>query len=178
MSEPFIGEIRMFGGNFAPKDWAFCNGQVLAISSNTALFSILGTMYGGNGTTTFGLPNLQGAAPLHAGQGPGLTPRAIGEPGGVAQVTLVTPELPSHTHAVMADPAAEAKQASPVAHVAGVAGELRAAAKIYSDITSGLQPMNAQVLAPAGGNQPHNNMPPYLAVSFIISLRGLFPPRG
>jgi microcystin-dependent protein len=172
MSEPFLAEIRMFGGNFAPRGWAFCNGQLLSIAQNTALFSLLGTTFGGNGTTTFALPDLRGRAPMHWGQGPGLSTRTLGEVGGVETVTLISNQMPAHTHAVNAvsDPA---NSAIPTAGLwaADQAGDT------YNDSNPNTT-MNPQALGIAGGSQPHENMSPFLCVSFIIALEGIFPSRG
>lgn len=169
MSEPFIGEIRTFGGNFAPKGWALCNGQLLPIAQYTALFSLLGTAYGGDGKVTFGLPNLQGSAPMHWGDGPGLTPRNIGEVGGTTSVTLIQPELPAHNHAFEAS--------------ASAASALSPANNVPADATLYAAPPYTQAMSPssigvAGGSQPHENMQPYLAVTFIIALQGIYPSRG
>lgn len=170
--DPFIGEIRMFGGNFAPKGWAFCNGQLLSISQNTALFSLLGTTYGGNGTTTFGLPDLRGRAPLHWGQGPGLSPYAQGEQGGQEQSTLIANQMPTHSHA--------ANAASGGGNVTGPSGAVWAASTqrdtLYSNGGPGAT-MSPAAIGNAGGNQPHENRQPYLTVSFIIALEGIYPPR-
>jgi microcystin-dependent protein len=164
MTEPFIAEIKMFGGSFAPRGYALCNGQLLSIAQNTALFSLLGTTYGGNGTTTFGLPNLQGRVPMHPGQGPGLTPRSLGESGGVESVTLSTQELPAHFHSAVTDSAATSNR--PAGHVLARGGS-------YADTGNAL-PAGGSV----GGNQPHNNMQPFLTVNFIIALEGVFPSRN
>lgn len=169
MSDPYLGEIRVFAGNFAPQNWALCNGQLLAIAQYSALFSILGTTYGGDGIRTFGLPNLQGSAPMHWGNGPGLTPRTLGESGGSANVTLQSPEMPGHNHAAMAS-LSSADQASP-------AGNVIADATMYAPPPLAT-PLTASSLTPTGGSQPHNNMQPYLALTFIISLQGIYPPRG
>jgi microcystin-dependent protein len=171
MSEPFLGEIRVFGGNFAPKGWMLCNGAILPISQFSALFSILGTTYGGNGQTNFGLPNLQGNAPMSWGNGPGLTPRTIGEVGGSANVTLLPTELPSHTHTGMAS-GSDGTLNTPV---------VLAEAPIYGPnpaTGSGQIVAMAAAVAPTGGSQPHNNMAPYLGMTFIIALQGIFPSRG
>lgn len=174
MADQFIAEIRMFAGNFAPAGWALCNGQLLPISQNTALFSLLGTFYGGDGKTTFALPNLQASAPLHPGLGPGLSPRDLGEAGGSRSVSLIQTEIPAHTHAPMA--AATGGQASPQFNTWASSGFGRPA--VYAPSTSPRVQMNPLAIAPAGGGLPHNNMPPYLGITFIIALQGIFPPRG
>jgi microcystin-dependent protein len=172
MSDPFIGEIRMFAGNFAPRGWAFCNGQILPIAQNTALFSLLGTTYGGDGRTTFALPDLRDRIPVGFGEGPGLTPRTLGESGGAAAVTLAANQIPSHTHALRA--------ASGTPSSGAPSGEVVLApttgGKIYRDATSPVA-MSAGTIGPAGGSQPHNNLQPYLAVNYIIALQGIFPSR-
>ena len=174
MADPFVGEIRMFGGNFAPRSWAFCNGQLLAISQNTALFSLLGTYYGGNGTTTFALPNLQDRFPLNAGQGPGLTDRALGEVGGETSVTLTVPEAPSHSHV----PNAVLPGSTPLPAGAVWAGSsVREAPPLYAPASAANTQMAQTAVGPSGGNQPHANVQPYLAVSYIIALQGVFPSR-
>jgi len=168
--DPFVAEIRIVGCNFAPKGWAQCNGQILPISQNTALFSLLGTTYGGNGTTNFALPNLQGATPMHAGQGPGLTLRDLGETGGEPSVTLLASEIPSHTHTLNGTTAAATTGAPAGLKVAAGPG-------IYAAPNADTGAMAAQALAPSGGSQPHNNRQPYLGLMFIIALQGVFPPR-
>lgn len=170
MSDPFLGEIRAFGGNFAPMGWALCNGQLLAIAQYSALFSILGTTYGGDGIRTFGLPNLQGAVPMHWGNGPGLTPRTIGEVGGASSVTVLSTQMPSHNH-VAAVSGATADQASPAGNVPADATTLYGPPPLPVALT----PTSLSI---AGGSTPHNNMQPYLALTFIISLQGIYPPRG
>ncbi len=166
--DPFVGEIRIFAGNFAPRGWAFCNGQVLPIAQNTALFSLLGAAYGGDGRVTFALPDLRGRAPMHWGEGPGLTPRTPGEAGGEETVTLLQTQLPAHAHAVGAVAAAgDAK--SP-------AGALLADAPVYASHPSAA--LAPQTIAVAGASHPHNNMMPSLPLQFIIALEGVFPPRG
>jgi microcystin-dependent protein len=176
LSNPFIAEIRITPFNFAPKGWALCNGQLLPISQNTALFSLLGTTYGGNGTSNFALPNLQGAAPLQAGQGAGLSLRDLGESGGEQTVTLLDTEIPAHTHTVSTK-AAPGDQNSPVGHLPAEARIGRQPVPQYS-ASGGGAPMGAAALTTAGGNQPHNNMPPYLTLNFIIALQGVFPARS
>jgi microcystin-dependent protein len=170
MSEPYLGGIYMFAGNFAPTGYALCNGQLMSISQNTALFSLLGTTYGGNGTTTFGLPNLLGASPLSSGQGAGLSQRALGETGGTTTVTLLSSELPSHTHAAQGVAAAGTQQAP---GSSDTWAEIRGLP--YAPTPDGV--MDPRAISPAGGNQPHNNMPPYLVITFIIALQGIFPQR-
>jgi microcystin-dependent protein len=172
--DPFVAEIRIFGFNFAPKGWAFCDGQLMPLSQNTALFSLLGTTYGGDGKSNFALPNLQGNAPMFWGQGPGLSLRDIGETGGSETVSLLESEIPAHAHTVRAatDPAdlnAPSPSRSLTRSTSGFA---------YQSSASGLGAMSPSALAPAGGDQPHNNMMPYLTLNFCIALQGVFPPRG
>lgn len=170
MSNPFIGEIRAVGFDFAPTGWAFCDGQLLPISQNTALFSLLGTSYGGNGTSNFALPNLQGCSPLAAGSGAGLSQRFLGETAGQSAVTLLTSELPIHSHAAHAN-AAPGNQVAPGNNeTAEVRGHL------YSATANAAMANNA--LTPVGGSQPHNNLSPYLTLNFIIALQGVFPARS
>jgi microcystin-dependent protein len=175
VTDPFLAEIRIFAGNFAPNGWALCNGQLMSISQNTALFSLLGVNYGGNGTTNFALPNLSGSAPLQQGQGPGLTPRDLGEVGGEPTVTLLSTEMPSHTHTANARNDS-GSTGNPANAVWAEAAYGRQAANIYSTAAPNVA-MNPQATQVTGGNQPHNNMPPYLAVNFIIALQGIFPQR-
>lgn len=172
MSDPFVAEIRIFAGNFAPRGWAFCNGQVLPISQNTALFSLLGTTYGGDGSSNFALPNLQDRFPMHPGVGPGLSPRSLGEQNGSATVTLLTSEIPSHSHALQAAAAGDTGTPSAAVVPAATGGALVYGAP--SDPVS----MAGGTLGPAGSNVPHPNRQPYLALSFIIALQGIFPPRS
>jgi microcystin-dependent protein len=176
MADQFVGEIRMFAGNFEPAGWAFCNGQILPISQNTALFSLLGTNYGGNGTSNFALPNLQGGFALHAGSsaGPGLSQRITGETGGAATVTLTQAQIPAHTHAPEA--AAGATTGTPGSTVS-LAPTSNGTA-MYRAPDGALLNLNGADISPAGGGQPHDNLSPYLAVSFIIALQGIFPPRS
>jgi microcystin-dependent protein len=176
VSDQFVAEIRIFAGNFAPTGWAFCNGQLMPISQNTALFSLLGTNYGGDGKSTFGLPNLQGAAPVHQGQGPGLTQYLVGESGGTAAVTLLQTEMPAHSHAAEAVSAADGNQVSPVNHVWSKARYGRQGAPMYT--TTGAQAMSPGAIGAVGSNLPHNNLMPYLTLNFIIALQGIFPPRS
>jgi microcystin-dependent protein len=172
MADPFVAEIRIFPFNFAPKGWAFCDGQILPLSQNTALFSLLGTTYGGDGKSNFALPNMQGSAPMHPGQGPGLSLHDLGETGGSETVTLLESEIPSHTHALRAS-AQPGEDASP----AGESLARSVGALLYQTSLQNLVALAPQTLAPAGGDQPHNNMQPYLTLSFCIALQGVFPPR-
>lgn len=171
MADPFVAEIRIFTGNFAPRGWAFCNGQLLPISQNTALFSLLGTTYGGDGRTNFALPDLQGRVPVHPGQGPGLSLRDLGETGGSAGVTLIESELPAHSHG-MSGIDADAEFIDPVDTLPGITpGE-----ETYGSVSNLVQ-MNVNAMTDAGGGQPHNNLQPYLVVNYLIALQGIFPPR-
>jgi microcystin-dependent protein len=173
MADPFVAEIRIFPFNFAPRGWAWCDGQLLPLSQNTALFSLLGTTYGGNGKSNFALPNLQGSAPMHPGQGRGLSLHDLGETGGTETVTLLDSEIPSHTHTLRASSEdADLKSPSATRSMARSAGGF-----LYQTTTTNLQSMSGSALAPAGGDQPHNNMMPYLTFYFNIALQGVFPPR-
>lgn len=175
MSDPFVAEIRIFPFNFAPRGWAFCDGQLLPLSQNTALFSLLGTTYGGDGRSTFALPNLQGAAPLQQGQGPGLSPRDLGESSGSQAVTLLAAEIPAHAHGVMATSQA-ADLPNPDGNTwAQAVGDV-SAFPYYQ--TTGPNAMSPNALQLAGGSLPHNNMHPYLTLNFCIALQGVFPPRS
>jgi microcystin-dependent protein len=176
MSDPYVGEIRAVGYNFAPTGWAQCNGQLLAISQNTALFSLLGTTYGGNGTSNFALPNLQGSCPVQSGQGPGLSYIDLGETGGDPTVTLQTQQLAAHTHAIGVVNAS-GTQNTPANGALAEARTGRVADLQYGAGVTQVA-MNPAMLALAGNNQPHNNLPPYLVVNFIIALQGIFPPRS
>ncbi len=178
--DPFVAEIRIFGFNFAPKGWAFCAGQILPISQNTALFSLLGTTYGGDGKSTFALPNLQGSAPMHTTQYSGNSPFgqfSLGEQSGTDTVTLLTSEMPVHTHTVQADGnAGDTSTPSPSGALPG--NTSGASLTIYSNSTTPqLANMNPNMTAVAGGSQPHNNLMPYLTLNFCIALQGVFPPR-
>lgn len=175
MTDQFLAEIRMFTGNFAPVGWATCDGQLMPISQNTALFSLIGTYYGGNGTSNFALPNLQGSIPLGMGAGPGLTQRVIGESGGETTVTLLSTEMPIHTHQVSAV-AAPGTLVSPAGATWAQPRIGRAPEPEYAP-TAGSQ-LSPQAFATSGGNVPHNNLPPYLVVTFIIALTGIFPARS
>ena len=176
MSTPFLSEIRIMSFNYAPKGWAMCNGQLLPINQNQALFSLLGTTYGGDGRVNFALPNLQGAAPLNSGQGVGLSDRFLGESGGSQTVTLLETEIPTHAHSARAFSTSKADQTSPAGHVWSKAQSGRQPLPMYS-ATAGA-PMYAQALTIAGGSAPHNNLMPYLTLTFIIALQGVYPPRS
>jgi len=176
MSNPFLAEIRIFTGNFAPKGWALCDGQLMPISQNTALFSLLGTTYGGDGKSNFALPNLQGCAPMQAGQGPGLSLRDLGETGGEQTVTLLQTEMPAHSHTAQAATTGGGVS-SPTnnAWSSGLKGH--APAYVASNPQTSVQ-MNPFGTTIAGGNLPHNNMPPFLGLTFILALQGVFPARS
>lgn len=176
MADPFVAEIRIFGFNFAPKGWAFCDGQILPLSQNTALFSLLGTTYGGNGQSTFALPNMQGNAPMHPGQGPGLSLHDLGETGGTEFVTLLQSEIPFHAHSVGNAKADAGDTTTPQGSVWAQSGAGRGAAALYHEAPA-TGTVNPQSLTPAGGDLPHNNMQPYLTLNFCIALQGVFPPR-
>lgn len=174
MSEPFIAEVRIFAGNFAPRGWAFCNGQLLPINGNEALFSLIGTIYGGDGRTTFALPDLRGRAPIHAGRGPGLSEYRIGERGGAETVTLQATEIPAHNHGFnVPAQSGDGSTDEPIGNfpAKGSNGET-----VYANDSNGS--MGPGTTGNAGGNQPHNNIQPYLAVNYIIALVGLFPSRS
>ena len=175
MADPFVAEIRIFPFNFAPKGWAWCNGQILPLSQNTALFSLLGTTYGGDGKSNFALPNMQGSAPMHPGQGPGLSLHDLGETGGSETVTVLQSEMPQHNHSVMAytGDAADSRIPSPTQTLG-----TPSPGNLYNPLMTGPAAMSPQALALAGGGQPHNNMMPYLTYYFNIALQGVFPPRS
>jgi microcystin-dependent protein len=173
MADPFIAEIRIFPFNFAPKGWALCDGQLMPISQNTALFSLLGTTYGGDGKSTFALPDLRGSAPMHPGQGPGLSLYDLGQSGGSESVTLLQSEMATHSHEMRGaaqDPAL-AKAINPAA-----SWSLSQGGGIYQAAQN--TQLAPEAVGPAGGDQPHNNMQPYLTFNFNIALQGVFPPRG
>ena len=172
MSEPFVGEVRMFGGNFAPRGWAFCDGQLLAIAQNDALFSLLGTIYGGDGRTTFGLPDLRSRVPLHAGSGPGLTPRQLGARGGSEQVTITANELPSHDHGPMQFSTGAGVSNDPTESIP--ANSPSVDLWIEDQQTTGL---DASAVSISGGGQQHANVMPFMCVYFIIALFGIYPSR-
>lgn len=173
MPTPYVGEIILFAGNFAPVGWAICDGSLLSIAEHETLFALIGTTYGGDGQSTFALPDLRGRVPLHMGQGPGLSPRFIGQTGGLEQVTLTTSHLPPHRHALRAS-------SNPASASAGVAGSMLAtpaSTKLYGMTPSG-SAMAAGALTTSGGSQPHNNMAPSLGLNHIIALFGVFPSQG
>lgn len=172
MSEPFVGEIRMFAGNFAPRGWAFCDGQLLAVSQNDALFSLLGTIYGGDGRTTFGLPDLRGRIPLHAGDGPGLSPRRLGSKGGTEKETLTVNQLPSHRHTFSAVNTPATETAPPAD------GTLAQSAGYDLYVPpGGFTNMASTDVSSVGGSRSHTNLMPFLCVHFIIALVGIYPSR-
>ena len=172
MSEPFVGEIRMFAGNFAPRGWAFCDGQLLAVSQNDALFSLFGTIYGGDGRTTFGLPDMRGRIPIHAGSGPGLSPRSLGSKAGEENVTLITNQLPSHTHTMQAslDPGSETNPSGNL-----TASDL--AVDAYFSNPPSTAGLASDAITSVGGSRPHTNLQPFICVNFIVALVGIYPSR-
>ncbi len=173
MADPFVAEIRPFGFWFAPTGWAQCNGQLMPISQNTALFALLGTYYGGDGKSTFGLPNLKGSAPMAAGQSGGTSDRSLGETGGSETVTLLQSEMPTHTHTLNASQqAATARQPTGQAFASGTG------ISMYNDNAQPTTNLSQNFLGVAGGNLPHNNMQPFVTLNFCIALQGIFPPRG
>jgi len=171
MSEPFIAEIRIFAGNFAPRGWAFCDGQLLPISQNTALFSLISTTYGGDGRTTTALPNMQGRAPMHPGRGPGLTSRRLGERIGVETVTLSEAQIPPHSHSVRANDGAAGNELLPE-------GNFIADALFAPNPSGEAVAMSSQSITSSGKGQSHNNMQPFLVLNYIVALRGLYPSRS
>jgi microcystin-dependent protein len=175
MGSPFIGEIRMFGGNFAPVNWAFCNGQTLSIAQYTALFSLIGTTYGGDGVQTFNLPNLQSRVPVHQGNGPGGT-YVIGQPAGAEAVILTPQQMPSHTHTLGAANTGETEVPTN-STIPALATSNQAGVAVYGPVPTNTN-LNPNTIRNDGGGQPHSNIQPYLALNFIISLLGIFPPRS
>ncbi|MFP6846143.1 MAG: tail fiber protein [Thalassolituus sp.] len=173
MSDPFVGEIRMFAGNFAPRGWAFCDGQLLAVSQNDALFSLLGTTYGGDGRTTFGLPDMRGRLPVHQGQGSGLTLRRLGSHYGEENVTLTVNEIPPHSHGFMAS-TAEVSSSNPANDVLGSHTD---GDESYTSTLSNVVGLSSDVVATAGGSRSHTNLMPALCVNYIIALFGIYPSR-
>jgi microcystin-dependent protein len=173
--DPFVAEIRIFPFNFPPRGWAWCQGQLLPLSQNTALFSLLGTTYGGDGKSNFALPDMQGNVPMHPGQGPGLSLHDLGETGGSQTVSLLESEIPSHSHTMMGVNL-PSDQAAPTPS-RGIARSVNADAYVAGSPQPATVAMNANMIAPAGGDQPHNNMMPYLTCYFNIALQGVYPPR-
>ena len=176
MSSPFIAEIKMCGYNFAPRGYAFCNGQLLPIAQNTALFSLVGTTYGGNGTTTFGLPDLQGRSPLGPGQGPGLSAYSLGQVSGTPTVTLLSTQMPAHAHTPQGS-TTTGNSTAPATNVWAASAASRTPQPLYS-VGAPNTPMNPAAVGVAGSNSPHQNQQPYLAITFIIALQGVFPARN
>jgi len=171
--DPFVAEIRIFPFNFAPKGWAFCDGQILPLSQNTALFSLLGTTYGGDGKSNFALPNMQGNAPMHPGQGPGLSLHDLGEIGGNETVSLLESEIPSHSHSMSVQNVPLGSVVTPSNNTL----DRPASGNLFNKANPAVVAMAPETLAPAGGDQPHNNMQPYLTLNFCIALQGVYPPR-
>lgn len=181
MADQFVAEIRIFPFNFAPTGWAFCNGQLMPISQNTALFSLLGTTYGGDGKSTFALPNMQGNSPMHPGQGPGLSLHDLGEIGGTETVTLLQTEIPAHTHGLSATTTAssfDGDSNNPTGAVWAIPGADTGLIAYDKNPGNNKAAMSPQALSITGGSQPHNNRQPYLVLNFCIALQGIFPPRG
>lgn len=175
MADPFVAEVRIFPFNFAPKGWAFCQGQLLPLSQNTALFSLLGTTYGGDGKSTFALPDFQGRVPLGPGQGPGLSLHDLGETGGSETVSLLESEIPAHSHTLNAtvEDGTQGSLTTNITLATSFGGQL-----YQKNTSANLTNMAFQALAPAGGSQPHNNLMPLLTLNLCIALQGVFPPRG
>jgi len=173
MSEPFVGEIRMFAGNFAPRGWALCDGQLLTVAQNDALFSLFGTIYGGDGRTTFALPDLRGRIPIHAGSGPGLTIRNLGAKGGAEEVTMATSQLPSHDHGSLHGSSSIGTTSSPAGNL--LARSTTFDVYVNEEPVVGLAPA---AIANSGGGQSHSNLQPYLCVNFIVALVGIYPSRN
>jgi microcystin-dependent protein len=180
MANPFLAEIRIFPFNFAPLGWAFCNGQLLPLSQNTALFSLLGTTYGGDGKSNFALPNLQGNVPMNPGQGPGLSLHDLGETGGSDTVSLLESEMPNHSHSIncVDGPRVGGQTGQPGNAILVKTGGVPTNAYTTASGTPQNQTMAGGMVVPAGGNQPHNNMMPYLTLNFCIALQGIYPPRN
>jgi microcystin-dependent protein len=177
MADPYLGEIRVFGFSFAPRGWAYCDGQIMSIAQSSALFSILGTTFGGNGQTTFGLPNMQGIASMHWGSGPGLTPRDLGESLGSVSVTLAQSQLPSHTHAFIGATTTDAAQRTPTPTAQAQLGTGNPG-QVYSNTGSPAIAFSPKAIGPAGQSQPHDNLQPLLTMNFCIAMEGIFPSRN
>ena len=175
MSNQFLAEVRIFPFDFAPVGWALCNGQLMPISQNTALFSLLGITYGGDGRTTYGLPNMQGRAPMHPGQGTGLSQHDLGEVAGTPTVTLLQTQMPAHGHPVNSEPRVNANKGAPSSTTAIAVTN---AGKPYQTSITANTTMAPATIGPSGGSQAHNNMMPYLTLNFCIALQGVFPVRG
>lgn len=173
MSSPYIGEIRMFGGNFAPAGWAFCDGSIIAISENDALFTLIGTTYGGDGQETFALPDLRGRLPIHTGSGPGLSNRILAETGGTESVSLSTTQIPAHAHALLGS-SSQASALNPAGAVVASPTNI----DLYRPGSTPTQALASNAISPVGGSQPHDNTQPFLCISFIISLFGIFPTQN
>ena len=176
MSEPYVGEVRMFAGNFAPRGWAFCDGQLLSTSQNDALFSLLGTVYGGDGRTTFGLPDMRGRIPIHAGSGPGLSPRKLGAKNGVEKVTLTAQELPSHSHDLMAT-STSGSGLDPISGIAAETGTTAMYSGAFAASGSDADKFNTHAINDTGGSGSHANLMPYMCINFIMALFGIYPSR-
>ncbi len=172
MSEPFVGEIGMFAGNFTPRGWAFCDGQLIAVSQNDALFSLLGTIYGGDGQTTFGLPDMRGRIPIHAGSCPGLSSRRLGAKGGAESVTITVNQIPDHNHGSLQASGDPASSVNPVGNVPGMSNST----DLYADDLSPVN-MNQDAITDTGGSHSHSNLMPFLCIHFIIALFGIYPSR-
>ena len=172
MSQPYLGEIRLFPYNFAPRSWAFCNGQIMAISQMTALFSLLGTTYGGNGQTTFALPDLRGRRAISSGQGPGLQFYDLGQVSGVETVTLIQTEMPQHTHSVLAS-TSDSSSKNPSQNILG-----GTASPVYAAVATANATLAPQTIGMAGGSQPHENRAPYLTLNYCIAMEGIYPSRN
>lgn len=172
MANPYVGEIRMFGGNFAPAGWAFCDGRLLPITENDTLFNLIGTTFGGDGQSSFGLPDLRGRVPVHMGAGPSLSNRIIGESGGSETVTLTMAQMAAHSHTMSASTAASSPTAGPNG------GVLATSPTQFYGGGAPVVPMDQAAVTPSGGSQPHENMAPFQAVSFIISMFGIFPSQA
>jgi microcystin-dependent protein len=180
VSDPFLAEVKLFGCNFAPRGWAICSGQLMPIAQFSALFSLLGVNYGGNGTTNFALPNLQGVVPMGAGAGPGLSPVVVGESLGSPSVTLITSEMPAHNHGLVATSATGTQASAANAQLArGLKGTFQSSttARTYSSSAPDTQ-LAVQSIQPTGGGQPHNNMMPFLVMNYCIALEGIYPSRN
>jgi microcystin-dependent protein len=176
MAEPYIGQITLFGGNFAPRGWAFCNGQLVSIAQYPALFSLLGTTYGGNGQTTFALPDLRGRVPMHPGSGPGLTPKNLGQQGGTETVTLDITQIPAHSHQLNTS-TANGSSANPTNNFIAVTHDPNTLNNLNSFAPTANSALGPTAVQQSGGSQPHDNVQPFTCINYIIALEGVFPPR-